>query len=538
MSFIRKDRKGKEVYLRIVKNERQGDKIIQKNLYSLGKLSDYTPENLQNIAKQLYLLGGGCLDDLTKMEAKEIGRYNYGCPLILRKILLLFGFDKLCAKIEKKNRINFSTFDTLLLMLCNRWLAPSSKFGIYESQADYIGLPKIELQWLYRTLDKLSDYSDEIQKIIYQSGKSLLKYSVDVVFYDVTTFYFDSSKEKEGELRQMGFGKDGKIGKTQILLGLMIDKNRNPIGYQLYKGDTYEGHTLVDGVSKLKEKYNIGKVIFVADTGMMNKDNIENIEQASYDYIFGERLKNLPKAVKVNLLDRSKYKTMRLNDEISGETIDIQYTVTEHKARKILCTYSEKRAAKDKAERLARIEKAEKLLKKPQQLERKASHYFLKVRSEKEYELDQSKIEEAAKYDGLKAIACSDSAMSNDDILKSYRELYNIEHSFRTFKSFLETRPMFHWTDKRIQGHFAMCYISFAMLNYLKQKLKQDDIECLENKLRSTISKMEVSQLLQNKTEFYVRSNMDEYEKTLLKSLHITPLSDIVSKDLIINYLH
>lgn len=109
-----------------------------------------------------------------------------------------------------------------------------------------------------------------------------------MVFYDVTTFYFDSDVVEEGKLRQMGFGKDGKIGKTQILFSLLIDKNKVPIGFQIFNGDKYEGHTFKEAIKTLKEKYRINRIIVVADSGMLNNDNLnlfdEGMDADGYEY--------------------------------------------------------------------------------------------------------------------------------------------------------------------------------------------------------------------------------------------------------------
>lgn len=552
MAFLRQDQKGNEVYLRICETERQGKKVVQRTLHSLGKKSDYNPESLSRIGAQLYCMNGNSLEDLMQGMCKEQGRYNYGFPLIIKYLIDQYELDDVFESIRKKHKFTFSLTEIVTLLLCNRWNKPLSKLGVYETQNDYLGLVPIKLQWLYRSLDILSVLSEQIQKYIYNKNTQLLDYKVDVVFYDVTTFYFDSDYEEQGALRQKGFGKDGKIGKTQILLGLLLDKQRNPIAYELYSGETYEGHTLVEGLKKLKEKYKIDKVVVVADSGMLNKDNLLAINDKGYEFIVGERLKNLPKTVQSELLDRQNYKPMTLekHGKIS-EKIVLTYHIVTYKGRKILCTYSEKRAKKDRIERETKIEKAKEMMKKPAVLGKKAAIYYLKgnqvdtdtgeVTDPKTtkivYELDQNRIDRAAQYDGLKAIATSDKTLSNEDILLTYKELYKIEQSFRTFKSFLETRPMFHWTDARIKGHFCMCYLSFALLNYLQQILKKNNLDYSENDIRKILDKMQVSHLKQFKQDYYVRSQLNEDTKKLLKMLEIKPLPDMMANPLIINYL-
>jgi glycosidase len=130
--------------------------------------------------------------------------------------------------LERKHRLSFSLTEVVQLLLCNRWSNPWSKLGIYETQDDYIGFSSMKLHHLYRTLDKLSSASTALQEHLYKCNTKLIDYQIDVVFYDVTTFYFESEVVQEKALRQIGFGKDGKVGNTQILLGLLLDKQRNP----------------------------------------------------------------------------------------------------------------------------------------------------------------------------------------------------------------------------------------------------------------------------------------------------------------------
>lgn len=174
------------------------------------------------------------------------------------------------------------------------------------------------------------------------------------MFYDVTTFYFDSEAEQEGALRQKGFSKDGKIGKTQILFGLLIDKHKQPIGYRIYKGNTFEGYTFQQAILQLKQQYNIQNIILVADRGMLNRSNIQITETHQFEYIIGEKLKTLPNVIRESLINPDNLKhTWTYNH--NGETIHIKYHSIEHEGRKIICTYIEKRTKKDKQDREERI---------------------------------------------------------------------------------------------------------------------------------------------------------------------------------------
>lgn len=523
MAFLRIEKKGSERYLRICQTEREGKKVKQTTLQSLGKLSSWSPESLRTLGKQLCELGGETTSDMALAPCSESGRYNYGYPLVLSHLFHLYDLDTLFRRLTQTHKLSFSLRDAVLLMLCSRWESPASKQRIFDHQDTYIGLPKQQLQWLYRSLDKLASSEVAIQTHLFHQNRKLLSTTLDVVFYDVTTFYFDSEQEIEGTLRQKGFGKDGKIGKTQILLGLLLDKKRTPVGYELYSGDTYEGHTLTDGLARLRRQYKIDKVIVVADSGMLNKDNLAAIVAADYDYIVGDRLRNLPKQVQTQLIDRSQYQNLSIdNPKDPTHPHIIPYRIVEYKKRRIICTYSEQRARKDRHAREEKLAKAQKMLKNPSNIGKKAATFFLKTQTvatdtgevnttdtQISYILDTERIARAATFDGFKAIATNHADLSAQTCLEHYKQLFLIEQSFRTFKSFLETRPMFHWTDSRIRGHFALCFLSFSLLNYLQNSLKKHNLPHSEQNIRHWLSQVQVSKIIQHDQTFFLPAAID-----------------------------
>lgn len=521
MPFLRIEKKSSGTYLRILESYRTSEgKPTHRTLYSLGKVEDYTPEQLRRIGIKLYELGGGELKSFLKGDITELGRYNYGYQQIYGKALRYYQLEDVFNRLQRKSKISFSLNDAVFLMLLERLQEPASKLQNFRRQNEYLNLPQVELHHIYRSLDVLSNYSELIQQQIYQTGRDLFNNLLDVVFYDVTTFYFQSDVIKQDELRQMGFGKDGKIGKTQILFSMMIDKDKNPIGYQIFKGDTYEGDTFEKALDVLKTKYNIAKVIVVADRGMLSKSNIEKTVSKNFNYILGERLKSLPKAIKESLIDRSKYKNQWIYLDNKDEKVKIEYTTLEVGDKTIICTYSEKRARKDKYDRDEKIEKAKRLLQSPSQLKKKASRFFIKGDNKERYQLDEAKIANAELYDGFIAIS-TNTEIDPTTVLDQYKQLYKIEQSFRTFKSHLEVRPMFHWTDKRIEGHICMCYIALTLQNWVLGKTKH---KLSERTLRHTLDKMQVSHIRNENKELYIRSAQTDLEKQLQKSLKVKAL--------------
>jgi transposase len=527
--------------MRIVETYRQGGKVLHRTLYNLGKVGDYSSRELENLGRKFLALSGCPLEGLGQLAIEEKKRYNYGFPLALGQLMRLFRLDIFFGRLDRAHHLKWRIFDSVCLMLCDRFQDPLSKLASHDYQADYIGLEAIKLERLYRSLDYLAAHRLAVQEHLHEQARRLTGAELDLVFYDVTTFYFESEVESEGALRQMGFGKDGKIGRTQVLFGLLIDRNRNPVGYEVYSGNTYEGHTFADSVNKLRRRYAIRRVVVVADSGMMNKDNIAlfNTEGAAdqMEFIVGERLRGLSAEAQAYLCDRKNYQQIVIRDE-EGNLVPLQYAALQHNNKTLLATYSEKRAAKDRAERQNRVKKAEQMLKNPATIDRKAKRFYLSTQDKKNYSLDLERIERDARFDGILVLATNALDLTPDQILEQYKELYNIEQSFRTFKSFLESRPMFHWTDQRIEGHLCMCYIAFCLLSHVRNLLGEHSTLRAEYKLRRALASLQLSKIVHNNKDYYLRSAISDDAMTILKTIGITQtLNDLNTPEQIARYL-
>ena len=538
MPFLRVEKKSSGTYLRILESYRDSEgKSTNRILYSLGKLEDYSAEQLRRIGIKLFELGGGEVKALLNGEVEEIARYNYGYIQVCCKVLQHYGLSSVIDRLQRGSRLQFNLYNALMLMLAERLHDPCSKRSSYFHQHEYLGVEPVSLQHLYRSLDKLADNNKLIQRQIFQTGRDLFNQQLDVVFYDVTTLYFDSEVQTEGALRQKGFSKDGKVGKTQILFCMLIDKNKRPIGYRIFKGNTFEGHTFEHALHDLKKEYQIDKVVIVADRGMLSKANIDITKANGYEFIIGERIKNLAADIQKPLLDTSNYKNEWVYTDSNDEKITVHYTTLSHQGKTIIATYSSKRAAKDKTDREQKIHTAGTLLQHPGLLKKKASRFYLSAKGNQQYELNTAKIKADEVYDGILAIATNNTTLAHTLILEQYKQLYKIEHTFRTFKSHLKMRPMFHWTDKRIEGHICLCYIAYTLQHYIQQKLQAAKMPCSEKHLRNILDHMQVSLLKHNDEKVFLRARPQEGQTALQQALGLKQLPPLLQSQQVSTYL-
>jgi transposase len=539
MASLSIHKKGNYHYVTVVESFRDPEtgKPKSRQLVNLGKVDEKTMKSFRLMGQKLLRLCGESLEQIQERGVKELGRYNYGYVKVVRLMLKGFGLDAFLNKVSKRNKLTYNLLDYVVLMLAERLNEPRSKLSNYNFQTEYLGLGKLELHHFYRSLEYVAHSKEAIQQHIYQSSRDLFNQTLDVVFYDVTTFYFDSEIEKENALRQKGFSKDGKIGNTQVVMGLLIDGDKRPICYQLYKGDTWEGKTFSDALDKLKKQYQIDKVIVVADRGMMSKSNLNAVVDNGFQFIVGERLRALPESVQNRLIDLKKYELEWVMNE--DKNLVVRYCQTEYEGRIIIGTWSKVRADKDKHEREERIARGEKLLKSQTDISKKARLYYLKPKKDKkgEWEPDEEKKKKAERFDGFLAIATNAKDLSTAQILNQYKHLFQVEHSFRSFKTFLETRPMFHWNDTRIEGHICLCYMAYSILTEIQIKLLHQKTPLSENKIRKALDHMQLSEIQQGNEHFYIRSSEKEEVKILTESLKMKPIPEMMHKSQIFNYI-
>lgn len=530
MAFLRVEKKKSGTYMRIVESYKEGGKPKHRTLHSLGKVEDYPSQQLESIAKKLLELAGVCIEEIIGTSFREIERVNYGYALVIKKLWKLFDMKTFCNKVNIANKTQFDWLNVLQLMIAERLNEPSSKRQSYFNQVEYFGFgQQAGLHHFYRTLDILNKNQDLLKQHLFSQQRSLFSQKLDVVFYDVTTLYFDSQVETDGNKRKKGYSKDGKAHKTQVVLGLLVDKFRNPVTYHIYEGNTYEGHTMVDALKALQKDFNIDNVIAVADSAMIDAENREFMVENSIDYILGDRLKSLPKLVQQDLIDT----TTHLPVDVNIDKDIFSYKIVEYKGRKIICTYSAKRAKKDAFEREKLVNKAKVWLENPgkyKQVKKRGAGRFVSTDEEgAPIKLDQEKIEQDSKYDGFKAVATT-TDLPVEQVLAKYSDLFEVEHAFRTLKSQLEIRPVFHWTNERIEGHIAMCFIAYTFLNYLRNTTGLQYKQIVKS-----LDKMQMSVVEDDSSDelLYMRSKINENDQILANKLKLVMPKDITPQSIV-----
>lgn len=528
--FIKLTKSGKNEYAYIVRSYREDGVTKHEYLFNLGRFDEIqnNPSFERLGLRILELAQSKRAVDLGKVSEAETVNWGY---LVYKKLWDEFELARVLGEIQKCGKTQFSLSDACFLMVIEHLLSPRSKLATYDRQGRYINLPEVKLQHLYRALDKLDLHKETLEDTLYFRRRNLFNRQVDVVFYDVTTFSFESVKADT--LRDFGYSKDGKANEIQVVLGLLIDADGCPIGYELFPGNTFEGSTLETALEKLEKRFGLRRVIIVADRGINSKVNLKRITDRGYSYIFASRIRRMGKKIEELIFDPAGY-----NEFASEKDGMVRYKVVDYTnhvtgedgkkvalAEKLIITYSDRRAKKDRADRLRLIEKAHSLLEDPGKIKatnKRDGKKYLKNTNQETWLLDMEAIARDERFDGYYAIQTNETELPATEILEAYRTLWKIEESFKIMKSTLEVRPVFHWTEPRIKGHFVVCFLAFLLERTLEFKLARAGVEGVSpERIREALNTLNFAEIEIEGRKLLIKTKGTELSSKILKAMRI-----------------
>ncbi len=416
---------------------------------------------------------------------------------ISNKHLQIVGSELILGKIYDK--IGFPTDGSCNyfrnLVLC-RLVYPGSKLKTTDYFKKHLNID-VSVYSIYRFLDELeSSQKEKIENISFEHTTKTSQGNIGIVFYDMTTLYFEASEEDD--YRISGFSKDGKHQQPQIMIGLLVTELGFPIGYQIFEGNTSESKTLIPLLKSFQEKFKLNKPVIVADSALLSQKNIDKLKQEKYQYILGGRIKNV-------------------NDTIKNKILNLD--IKEDKPREIsipngrlIISYSSKRAYNDKKNRekgLKRLEKrveSGKLSKK--HINNRGYNKYLKLTGEVKITIDYEKFNADSVWDGLKGYV-TNTNYSRKKVIKQYHQLWQVEKAFRISKTDLRIRPIYHRLKRRIEAHICICFAAYAVYKELERTLIKNNINLSPEKAINEIK--EIRQLQ------YVLPKSKEIKSKLLK---------------------
>lgn len=451
----------------------------------------------------------------TRLEEDSPGFRNYG-HVILSKIYHELEIDRFLDNKRRHANYKFNLEQIARLLIFSRILYPNSKLYTQKHlQEKYFDNFQFTVDDIYSALDEFDRHSIELQQHLHENIVKHYGRVTDLIYYDVTNYYFEI--DKEDEWRKRGASKE-KRHDPIVQMGLAVDSQSIPISYQMYPGNTHDSETYLPQMAALKKKFNAKRIVVVADKGLNCGDNIAFNLALGDGYIFSQSVRGGSAELKKWVLDETGYDaTGDFRKKSWTIPVNINVTVKQAGKKKIkkkvpidqkqIAFFSQKYADRSKYKRNELLAKAADLIKDTSKYDR-AMHYgaagYIKnikfdkktgkvVEPEESLSLDMEKVREEEKYDGYYLIVTSEFDMSDDKIIDAYRGLWQIEESFKITKSTLDARPIFLRTPEHINAHFLICFIALLILRLVEHRIncKYRAARIVESLRQVTCSHME-----------------------------------------------
>lgn len=370
------------------------------------------------------------------------------------------------------DEIGFKSLPDILFrqLVIARLTFPVSKLKTTDFLSKYHFFP-IDVQQVYRYLDKFhKTQKEKVQQISYDHSRKILGGKISVVFYDVTTLYFEI--DDEDELRKTGFSKEGKHQNPQIVLGLLVSIDGYPLAYEIFEGNKFEGHTMLPVVDAFKACYHLDKLVIIADSGLLSGDNIKDLNKKGYEFILGARIKSESFSIKERII------ALQVGDGKSE-------IIEKDDGLRLVIGYSEKRASKDRYNRERGIKKLEKKIHTGKlskaNINNRGYNKYLKLEGEITVSIDFDKYNRDGQWDGLKGYL-TNTNLTKEQIIENYGHLWKIEKAFRISKHDLKIRPIFHRAKRRIESHICIAFAAYKVYKELERQLKEKNAELTPEK--------------------------------------------------------
>lgn len=513
-------------------------------LYTFGRTDSLDLEAIKRLVKSLCRFLSP--EDALQVQASlgkdsQALRFVKSVPLggafLLRKLWERLGLEKVLTESLGKRDFLSPIEWAIFAMVVNRALAPDSKRGVEEWVKEDVALGNpepISLQHLYRAMDFLLEHGEEIQKEVFLATADLLHLEVDLLFFDTTSTYIERDEEDEEGFKRYGHSKDHRPDLPQVVIGLAVTKEGLPVRCWVLPGNTQD-MTTVDKVKKDLSGWKLSRCIWVMDRGMNSKENRTILQQAGGHYILGEKLRDDQEDHRHALSRRGRYQKVKENLEVKEVIVG-----KGERRRRFVLVYNPEEARKDKATRERTLKKIEEALlalgDQRGKAHKKAVCALLAHRTLGRYlrqlkngalRIDRKKVKAEAHLDGKYLLSTSDDSLNPEDVALGYKQLMEVERAFRTLKTTLELRPLYHRKDERIQAHVLLCFLALLLVRIAERQTGKT-----WDHIRAIMERMHLGEFESKDGRILRRTEMTPAQTNLLKLLNISSPPKIQRMDL------
>jgi len=523
----RKNKDGSVVeYVQLAHNVRHPEKGYAKAevVYSFGRRDQLDVAALKRLVNSLCRF----LDpeDALKLQnqsgsLKFVTSKPYGGAYLLKHLWGRLNIKSCFEQALKNREFTAPIAEALFAMVANRALAPASKLAVEEWAAHDVYLEneqQLQVQHLYRGMDFLLEHQEAIQKEIFWSTANLLNLSVDLIFFDTTNTYFEIDDPGVSELKAYGKSKQKRDDLPQVTIGLAVTREGIPIRCWVLPGNQHDAKC-VDQVQKDLNDWQLNRVIWVMDRGMTSDENRRLLQRAGGHYILGEKLRG-------NELNRGVLGRGGRFKEIEDNLQVKEVMVSQgSKNRRFVIVYNPEQAEYDRQTRERVLERLRNELEAlgPKQgkakcrlLNNQSMGRYLKELKNGNLKINQAKVKEEEKLDGKYLLSTSDNSLSAVEIALGYKQLFTVERAFRTLKSSLSLRPVYHTRDDRIRSHVLLCWLALLLVRVAEVETGQS-----WNKIKTSMERLHLGEFINKDGRILQRTELTKEQRNILKKLKI-----------------
>ena len=459
--FFRVKPSGSYRYLQLVENHREGRRTVQRVLLTLGRLdklnaagsTDALLCSLARFGQRVRLMEGG---DLEKGPSRQLGP-----DLVFGRLWQTTGIQRALNELLQDRSFEFSVERAIYLTVLHRLFMSGSDRAAERWCRDVVvpGAEDIELHHLYRAMRWLGEAKGEVEEALFTKRRDLFT-QLSLAFFDTTSLYFEG---RGGEsLGQYGHSKDHRPDLRQMVVGAVLTGDGRPVCCELWPGNQADGNALLGVVDRLRQRFGLTRVCWVADRGMISQDTIQGLEARGLEYILGARMRKQREVTRSVLARAGRYQEVAENLRVKEVRVDDR--------RYIVCLNPDE-ADKEARERESIVKALEDKLKQGacQLVSNRGYRKFLRIDRDAVV-IDMKKVAAEARYDG-KFVLRTNTALPAAEVAMQYKRLLLVEQFFRATKSILDTRPIFHQWDATIRGHVFCSFLALVLVDELKQRL-------------------------------------------------------------------
>lgn len=513
-------------------------------IYSFGRADELDLDAIRRLVKSLcrFLSPEDALRAQATLEKGSDGlQFIKSLPMggayILRKIWEMLGLHKIIVQSLKNREFRSPVEWAIFAMAANRALSPDSKRAVEEWVREDVALGNkepISLQHLYRAMDFLLENEEGIQREVFFTTADIFNLEVDLLFFDTTSTYMEMDEEDTQGLRRYGHSRDRRPDLPQIVIGLAVTKDGIPVRCWVLPGNTQDMKT-VEMIKGDLKGWKLSRCIWVMDRGMVSEENKIILQSAGGHYIIGERLRDAQGNHKEALSCRGRYHEVRENLRVKEVIIG-----KGERRKRFVVVYNPEQAKKDKDTRERTLKKIEESLKALGQqngkVHKKAVCALLSHRSMGRYlkqlksgaiKIDRVKVKAEEALDGKYLLSTSDDSLSAEDVALGYKQLMEVERAFRTLKTTLELRPIYHRKDERIKAHVIICFLALVLV-----RIAERQTGLTWDKIRPVMERLHLGEFESKDGRILQRTELTSEQANILKKLDFPPPQKLHRVDL------